>query len=64
VNAITGGMDALGEVSVTLAEDGRRVIGHGAHTDILVASGKAYVHALNKLEWHKRQHARSEPRGI
>ena len=64
VNAITGGMDALGEVSVTLTEDGRRVIGHGAHTDILVASGKAYVHALNKLEWHKRQHARSEPRGI
>ncbi len=64
VNAITGGMDALGEVSVTLAEDGRRVVGHGAHTDILVASGKAYVHALNKLEWHKRQHARSEPRGI
>jgi len=64
VNAITGGMDALGEVSVTLSEDGRRVIGHGAHTDILVASGKAYVHALNKLEWHKRQHARSEPRGI
>jgi 2-isopropylmalate synthase len=64
VNAITGGMDALGEVSVTLSEDGRRVVGHGAHTDILVASGKAYVHALNKLEWHKRQHARSEPRGI
>lgn len=64
VNAITGGMDALGEVSVTLSEDGRRMIGHGAHTDILVASGKAYVHALNKLEWHKRQRARSEPRGI
>jgi 2-isopropylmalate synthase len=64
VNAITGGMDALGEVSVTLSEDGRRVIGHGAHTDILVASGKAYVHALNKLEWHKRRHAASEPRGI
>lgn len=64
VNAITGGMDALGEVSVTLSEDGRRVIGHGAHTDILVASARAYVHALNKLEWHKRQHQRGEPRGI
>jgi 2-isopropylmalate synthase len=64
VNAITGGMDALGEVSVTLSEDGRRVIGHGAHTDILVASGKAYVHALNKLEWHKRQQAQSALRGI
>ena len=57
-------MDAQGEVSVTLSEGGRRVIGHGAHTDIIVASAKAYVHALNKLEWHKRRHAESEPKGI
>ncbi len=64
VNAITGGMDAQGEVSVSLSEDGRRVIGHGAHTDIIVASAKAYVHALNKLEWHKRRHSVSEPKGI
>ena len=64
VNAITAGMDAQGEVSVTLSEGGRRVIGHGAHTDIIVASAKAYVHALNKLEWHKRRHAESEPKGI
>jgi len=64
VNAITGGMDAQGEVSVTLSEGGRKVIGHGAHTDILVASAKAYVHALNKLEWHKRRHAIAEPKGI
>jgi len=64
VNAITGGMDALGEVSVTVQEDGRRVIGHGAHPDIIVASAKAYIHALNKLAWHKRQHGVSEPKGI
>lgn len=64
VNAITGGMDAQGEVSVTLADGGRKVIGHGAHDDVLVASAKAYVHALNKLEWHKRQHAAVEPKGI
>jgi len=64
VNAITAGMDAQGEVSVTLSEDGRRVIGHGAHTDVIVASAKAYVHALNKLEWHKHRHAPGEPRGI
>ena len=55
VNAITGGMDALGEVSVTVSEDGRRVIGNGADPDIIVASARAYVHALNKLEWHKRR---------
>jgi 2-isopropylmalate synthase len=64
VNAITGGMDALGEVSVTVAEGGRRVIGHGAHPDIIVASAKAYVHALNKLAWHKRRHDVAEPKGI
>ncbi len=64
VNAITGGMDALGEVSVTVSEDGRRVIGHGAHSDIIVASGKAYVHALNRLAWHKSRHAVTEPKGI
>ncbi len=64
VNAITGGMDALGEVSVTVSEDGRRVIGHGAHSDIIVASAKAYIHALNKLAWHKRRHDLGEPKGI
>jgi len=57
-------MDALGEVSVTLSEDGRRVIGHGAHPDILVASAKAYLHALNKLSWHKSRRGTAEPRGI
>jgi 2-isopropylmalate synthase len=64
VNAITGGMDALGEVSVTVSEDGRKVIGNGAHPDILVASAKAYVHALNKLDWHKKRRQVSEPKGI
>ena len=64
VNAITGGMDALGEVSVTLSEDGRRVIGHGAHPDIMVASAKAYLHALNKISWHKGRRGAAEPKGI
>jgi 2-isopropylmalate synthase len=64
VNAITAGLDAQGEVSVTLSEGGRRVIGHGAHYDVLVASAKAYIHAINKLEWHKKRHAVSEPKGI
>jgi 2-isopropylmalate synthase len=50
VNSITSGMDAQGEVSVTLEADGRRVIGHGSDTDIVVASARAYVHGLNKLE--------------
>jgi 2-isopropylmalate synthase len=64
VHAITTGMDALGEVSVTVTEAGRKVIGHGAHEDVIVASGKAYVHAINKLEWHKRLRAADGPEGI
>ena len=64
VNAITAGLDAQGEVAVTLSEGSRRVIGHGAHYDVLVASAKAYIHALNKLAWHIRRHAASEPKGV
>ena len=65
VNAITGGMDAQGEVTVTLEEGGRRVIGHGAHTDIIVASAKAYVHALNQPRVAQAARARvDEPKGI
>ena len=49
VKSITGGTDALGEVIVSLEEDGRSVRGHGADTDIIVAAAKAYINALNKL---------------
>ncbi len=64
VHAVTAGLDAQGEVSVTISEDGRTVVGHGAHEDVLVASGRAYVHALNKLEWHRKRKPVEEPRGI
>ncbi len=53
VNAITGGTDAQGEVTVRLERDGRIVNGNGADTDIIVASAKAYLNALNKL--HDRE---------
>ena len=49
VNAITEGTDAQGEVTVRLERGGRIVNGQGADTDIVTASVKAYVHALNKL---------------
>ncbi|MBL8491958.1 MAG: 2-isopropylmalate synthase, partial [Rhodocyclaceae bacterium] len=49
VNAITTGTDAQGEVTVRLAKAGRIVNGQGADTDIIVASAKAYINALNKL---------------
>jgi 2-isopropylmalate synthase len=54
INAITGGTDAQGEVSVILEEEGIRVTGHGAHTDIIIAAAKAYINGLNKLEYQKR----------
>jgi 2-isopropylmalate synthase len=49
VNNITSGTDAQGEVTVRLSKGGRIVNGQGADTDIVVASAKAYLHALNKL---------------
>ena len=49
VNNITSGTDAQGEVTVRLAKGDRIVNGQGADTDIVVASAKAYINALNKL---------------
>ena len=47
VSAVTGGRDALGEVTVLLELDGRTASGAGVSTDILEASGKAYLRALS-----------------
>ena len=49
VNNITTGTDSQGEVTVRLQKAGRIVNGHGSDTDIVMASAKAYLHALNKL---------------
>ncbi|MGB4107710.1 MAG: 2-isopropylmalate synthase [Alphaproteobacteria bacterium] len=49
VHAITGGTDAQAEVTVRLEENGRTVNGQGTDADTLVASARAYIHALNKL---------------
>ncbi len=49
VNNITTGTDAQGEVTVRLARNGRIVNGQGADTDIVIASVKSYLNALNKL---------------
>src|SRR5690606_36468192 len=47
VNAITAGTDSQGEVTVRLEKAGRIVNGQGADTDIIAASAKAYLNALN-----------------
>lgn len=49
VNAITQGTDSQGDVTVRLERDGVIVNGVGADTDIITASAKAYLHALNLL---------------
>ena len=49
VNNITSGTDSQGEVTVRVAKDGRIFNGQGADTDIVIASAKAYVNALNKV---------------
>jgi len=59
VKGITGGTDALGEVTVKVEEGGKKVAGHGADTDIIVASARAYVNALNKLEYWKKGKSRN-----
>ncbi|HJV35595.1 alpha-isopropylmalate synthase regulatory domain-containing protein, partial [Geomonas sp.] len=51
VGSITGGTDAQGEVTVRVAEGERTVIGRGASTDIIEASAKAYIDALNRLHF-------------
>jgi 2-isopropylmalate synthase len=55
VNSITKDMDAQGEVFVKLEEKGLIAIGKGADTDIIVASAKAYINALNRLEYIKNK---------
>ena len=50
VNAITQGTDSQGEVTVRLERGGRIVNGNGADTDIVIASAKAYLNALNLMQ--------------
>ena len=53
VSAITGGMDAQGEVTVRLIEDGLVALGKGTDTDIITASAKAFINGLNRLDYLK-----------
>ena len=59
ISAITGGTDALGEASIRLQENGNIAMGKGAHEDILVASAKAMVNALNRLDYMSKRSPQS-----
>ena len=49
IHSVTRGKDALGEVTVKVKMKDKSVIAHGASTDILEASAKAYINAINKV---------------
>ncbi len=49
IRAITGGKEALGEATVRIKDEGRIFIGRGISTDIIEASAKAYVDAINRM---------------
>lgn len=53
VSSITGGTDALGEVSVRLEEEGRVVTGQGVDPDVVTASARAFINGLNRLHFLK-----------
>jgi 2-isopropylmalate synthase len=48
VAAVTGGIDALGDVTVQVEVDGRRITGRGVSTDIVEASARAFLSAINR----------------
>ncbi len=51
VSSITGGTDALGEITVKLEEDGHIVTGRGVDPDIVTASARAFLNGLNRLRY-------------
>ncbi len=61
VHAVTEGTDAQATVSVRMEEDGRIVTGQSADTDTVVASVKAYIHALNRLLVRREKSGKDTP---
>ena len=49
VRSVTEGLDSIGEVVIRVEQDGKIYTGRGASTDIIVASAKAYLSAVNRL---------------
>jgi 2-isopropylmalate synthase len=64
VSAVTGGRDALGETTVLLELDGELASGQGVSTDILEASGRAYLRALSNAIAARGRKNQSEPEAV
>ena len=63
VSAITADADAQGEASCSLRDEQFTASGQGVHTDIIMASALAYVHALNKLDYRHRHRQQGRHEG-
>ncbi|MGH7201845.1 MAG: alpha-isopropylmalate synthase regulatory domain-containing protein, partial [Planctomycetaceae bacterium] len=61
VRGVSGGKDALGEVSIEITADGHRYHGKGVSTDIIEASARAYLKALNRADADRRSQPQVEP---
>jgi 2-isopropylmalate synthase len=55
IRAITSGKDALGESTVKVEKDGKIYVGRGISTDIIEASAKAYINAINRMLYDVRE---------
>jgi len=64
IRAVTAGKDALGEVVVSIEIDGHTVIGRGTSTDIIEASAKAYLNAINRAVGRRAPPAKEVKEGI
>ena len=49
IEAVSGGKDALGSVKIVVSANGKEVMGSGISTDIVEASIKAYIDAMNRI---------------
>ena len=59
IKAVTGGKDALGEVTVKIEVQERIYTGRGVSTDIIEASTRAFINAVNKVAWEKANYQTS-----
>ena len=64
IKASTGDSDALGEVTVRVSEGNIKAVGYGVSTNIIEASAKAYINAINNLEARISEHDSKEARGL
>ncbi len=64
IRAVTSGKDALGEVLVSIEIDGQTIIGRGTSTDVIEASAKAYLNAINRAVGRKAPAEKEVTKGV